>query len=362
MSIDKIERKSGTVYRSRVYNKHTKKIVTKSFKSFDDARDHERKEYGKPQTISDILASVIGTKKLGDFIEDWAKEAKSGTQTTRTHLRQNLGELDRKFLDSITPEMIIHWRASLSARPWADGKPLAESSIETLSKTLSAAFVVAVDRGYLKISPMAKIRKKRALSHQVMAFELLTSEEVSTYIKAFSEPLSSMVLMAAMTGLRIGELGGVRVRHVDLDAKEIYVHEQSTGGRVHSWGPLKSDKSRRVVPMPDVLVERLRIHLEATNPKKDAPLFTTLLGSQWNASHAGKALRDSCKENELELTTWHAFRHFYASQLIGNGVDINTVSKLLGHSSATITLEIYAHLLPNSAQRAADAMGSVLNL
>lgn len=362
MSVEKRQRGDGAVrWVARVYSKVHKKQMSKSFDSFAEARDWEREQYGRPQTITQILGAVKKDTFLGDWLRKWAEEAdKTSTRNTRLHLSRNLGKLDRR-MKTIGPEDILAWQKSLRERPWADGSGLAESTIATMTKILAASLKTAEERGLIVGSPMIGVKRGRAEVHAVQEYELLTSAEVQGYIDAFDEPLKTMALLAATTGLRIGELAGLRSRSVDLRKCVLHVVEQADGGRAgHAWTGLKSMKSRRVVGIPKVTVDVLKTYIEDSGVEKFDPLFTTGRGTMWTASHAGKALRDACDAADMPRLNWHQFRHFYASTLIAQGVDVVTVGRSLGHASVAVTLDVYAHLLPTAHEVSAKAMESVM--
>lgn len=197
-----------------------------------------------------------------------------------------------------------------------------------------------------------------------------------------SPELADALQIAAVTGLRIGELVGLDVDAVDPVRNLIHVRHQLT---VSSRGPapLKTPSSRRVVPVPVETMKTLkRLTDEArtrTIPEgwSSQPLFLNERGEPWRPGGALRALRkaqhiiktsgragarryDSLQE--VNTWGWHAIRHLYASTILKEGRPITEVAAALGHSSPTTTAEIYSHALTgyeDSIREAASSM--VLN-
>ncbi|TWS21807.1 site-specific integrase [Tsukamurella sputi] len=288
-----------------------------------------------------------------------ADAATSGAKATRKHLLENLGELEWKPLDTVRPEDVSRWRDTLVAgRPWADGKPLARTTVNTLMSILSTIFNEAVSKGHIPRNPVKGVRRVPGASITVEPHELITAAEVRAVAGAAEEPVRTMIRMMALTGLRPGEVCGLRVRSVDLDKGVVRITEQADGHYGEwGWKAPKTPQARRVVPLGQATIELLRSRVE--DGTAGEPLFLTELGRMYSTPRLGALWRRAAKNAGVEGHSLKSLRHFYASALIEAGRSPVAVSELLGHSSPTITLEVYSHLWPgeHEATRAAvDAL------
>lgn len=256
---------------------------------------------------------------------------------------------------------IVDWRTTLiTGRPWADGRPLAESTTAILVGNLAGLLARAHDDGLIARVPRINVPKAPP-SRSVKRADLLTAEEVAAMVDAAntSAPnsparpwLARMILVATGSGLRVSELGGLRVRDVDFLRRELHVREQ-TAPDGYGWVALKSGTSQRTVPVPqevvDVIAEQLREcprgrdeSVWGREPGRDGRLRLHDRGS------VGRALSRVVKLHGLRPATMHDLRHFYASALIAAGVPVSGVQAALGHGSAATTLRVYTHLWPGA--------------
>lgn len=168
------------------------------------------------------------------------------------------------------------------------------------------------------------------------------------------------VILSAGSGLRLGEVLGLEVRHVDFLRRTLRVEQQLVtergGTRV---APTKTASSVRTVHLADAVVAELSEHLRRYPPVEgrllsnelDGPVRSNTFQKVW-----ARAVRDSGAEG----VRFHDLRHFYASALISAGCSVVAVQSALGHASATETLATYAHLWPSDEDRTRDAIQAVL--
>jgi len=169
----------------------------------------------------------------------------------------------------------------------------------------------------------------------------------------------ALVLMAAGTGLRQGELFGLTVRAVDFLRRTMRVDQQLVLVRgAPKMGPPKTAASYRTVPLPCVVVDALAAHLARWPADGDLGLvFTTQNGQPIRRSRFHETwTRAIAAAGVPEGTRFHSFRHFYTSLLIAAGESVKVVQARLGHASATETLDIYGHLWPDAEDRTRDAV------
>lgn len=317
-----------------------------------------------------------GKATVGEIAERWEQLAgKTGTRANRRHLVQQLGRLEDIPVGQLRTPHITEWVAELEAgRSWAGNEPVAVSTIRTLCAQLSGALHNAVEDGL--IAKVPRIPRPAKPPQSISRSELVTVEEVRALAEAArvgvkgtrngggvraSATLSRMILTAAGTGLRPGELAGLRVRSVDFLRREISVLEQAGTLATDERRPLKTKASRRVVPFGDDVLELLSTELRE-NPVDDRAenVFRSPRGLTFTANTVANTFRRLRDHLGLDETvTFKSLRHFYASTLIAAGTSVVTTAEYLGHASPAITLEVYAHLWPGDDDRARKAVDAV---
>ena len=156
-----------------------------------------------------------------------------------------------------------------------------------------------------------------------------------------------MILLAARTGMRIGELVALRWRNVHFRHSVIHVCEAITRGVM---GLSKSGKAREV-PMSKAVIAAL----EAQRHDRGEYVFCTLEGGYVSQDRCEKPLTEACERAELRRITWHILRHTFASHLAMRGVPLRAIQELLGHASIEQTMR-YAHLAPSAKKHAIDLL------
>ena len=162
-------------------------------------------------------------------------------------------------------------------------------------------------------------------------------------------------LLAAYTGLRRGEVLGLRWRDIDMAAGTLQVAQSvEVVQNEIVFTELKTDRSRRTVTVPDSLLRELMRHKKeqaAMRLKlglgKDAAdlVFTTAEGEVINPDVLSEMFRIRVHAAGIKHTRFHGLRHFHITHLLKSGVPVHVVSARAGHARASITLDAYAHLI-----------------
>lgn len=301
MSVRSKKNRAGEVigYQARYLDRSTGKQPSRTFRTREQALAWEAEQRGRvyrridhrPDAMS-AMAMVRGSCTVVELVEMWAKEA--GTPSTRgqrEHLAKNLGALEDEAAIDVQVSHVIKWRESLRAgRTTGRKSGLAESTIRTMTRQLRAAFAVAVERGYADENPVATITSKRIKSKAIMPEDILTVTEIKSMVEAWDDPIKTMIQLGATSGLRIGEIAGLRTKNVELRTGKVHVVEQAAGGREWKWGPLKSSSAQRIVSVPPSTVTLIENYRSGVERRKDDPLFQTETGAMWNASNAGRVI------------------------------------------------------------------------
>jgi integrase len=164
-----------------------------------------------------------------------------------------------------------------------------------------------------------------------------TDAEVESILDRSTGAKRLFYWLAVETGMRAGELCGLRICDVDPFKKLVSVRQAVWRGKEQTP---KTKNAIRNIPIPVEIVDAIRAHISG---RTQGFVFTTKNGTPWNADLVLKRhLRGKLKVMDGHL---HMFRHTFATRQLHAGVSVSVVSKLLGHGSISTTLNIYAHVL-----------------
>jgi len=174
------------------------------------------------------------------------------------------------------------------------------------------------------------------------------------------EPCRTLVRLAVLTGLRIGELLALRWERIELFSGTLSVVETFSDGR---FGPPKTRSSRRAIPLSSAARQVLLEHrTRCTGVGPEDLVFACRNGTPVDPKNLlRRALRPACVRMELPLVTWHSFPHTHATWLSGVGAAPRTAQAILGHSNVAVTLGVYTHVTPADQRDAMDKVGAVLD-
>jgi integrase len=356
------------------YRDPTGRARTKTFRRRSDADRYARSvEVDKDRGL--FVDPKLARTPLADVAAAWLESnpGKRGgskdrdEQVVNDHIVPVLGD---RPVGSLTPAdvqgAVNRWAKSRAAR-----------TVHREYAVLRAILNYAVRVDMLGRSPcrginLPEVRPVRR--HIVTAAELA---RLSDGLGGVGE-LGPMVYVAAVEGLRWGEVAGLRVGHLDFDARTLVVREALVRGRrgAIGFGEPKSAAGRRTLAVPVELLEMLGDHLDAKGLARtaaDALLFTSPNGSvlrysnwarrRWYpaavAAGVGRMVEDDDKgRTRYEGLGFHDLRRANATGLVAEGVDVKTAQAMLGHSESRLTLDLYAQAVTALGEAAAAAMGA----
>ncbi|WP_019058248.1 tyrosine-type recombinase/integrase [Streptomyces prunicolor] len=343
-----------------------------------DGKEHARhfdRKLDAQRWLDEVTASVV----TGLYVDPRAGKISFEKYATKWEGEQIAGEAGARITDNalrvhLIPALGNYAMASLRrSHIQALFKKLSEQlgpgSVRNVHDVLVRVMTAAVEDKVIAVTPCKRITLPSMPDEE---FTPLTVAQVEAMLGAMPPYIRTAIVVLAGSGLRIGELLGLKLSDVDFKSGTIRVERQ----RLQSGliGPPKTGKSRRTVPVGEVVTDALLTHL-AARPSKEW-LFTMEEGeplnyrrwkTEWNcARKALQAAENKAAEHggrkpvELPHMVTHDLRHFYASALIAGGASVKQVQLVLGHASAVITLRIYAHLWPGEEDRTRTVMDAVL--
>ena len=326
------------------------------------------------QAIGEIQALDItkaGKYTVGEWMEVWfqdyakIKVRPSSHQTYQgyihNHIRPNIGDIPLEKLTSLDlqkfyKKLLAQGRVD---RVEAKGQPkgLSAKTVRNIHQILSSALKLAQEQRLILANPAEGCALPR-VEHQEM--KTLTTVQLASFFREARESgVFELYYLELATGLRRGELLGLKWEDIDLERGNLRVRRQVSriNGEVVE-APLKTKNAYRTLPLAEDTVSVLK---EQRRKVGNSPwVFPSPNGGPISPDSVLHMLHRVLKRAGLPKVRFHDLRHTFATLVLQNGVDVKTVSGMLGHFSAGFTLDTYAHITSAAQRQAAQTMGSVL--
>lgn len=328
--------------------------------------------FGRRVDAERHLTTVEAAKLRGEYIDPKAgkitfavfAETWLASQTFDTASRAAVtSRLRNHLLPTFGPIELRHIRPS-TVQAWLKGRSDVEAprTVKAMLTTLNAIMNAALDDGIVAKNPC----RSRSVSAPTLSREKVvpwTVEELERVINTHPDEWRAVPVVGAGTGLREGELFGLKVDDVDFLRHRVLVrHQVKQIGTELELAPPKGRKTREV-PLPDVVGVAISEHLR-NFPPVDGLVFHRELDlvevrGFYNVQVWKPALRAAGLPADRR-NGMHMLRHTYASMLLEQGVSIRALAEYLGHHDPGFTLRTYTHLMPASEDRARQAIDNAL--
>ena len=234
-------------------------------------------------------------------------------------------------------------------------KRFAPKTVLSLRNLLSKIFGTAKLWGYLQANPAQGVQVPSLVDTRERL--TLTPEQVRALLVVLKEPYRTMVLLAVLSGLRRGEIFGLRWKCVDFAERAIVVAEANYEGQS---APPKTRASRRKVFVDTAVLEALS-RLRPTHYQPDDFVFPSERGTALNPNNVlNRVMRPACQRAGIPLVSWHNFRYTYATWANPTGESIKAIQAQLGHTDSRLTLDVYTQPMPEAQRQLASKIARVL--
>lgn len=376
---ERIERRDGSGKPIKTYEVRFRapdgRERSRSFKTITEAKRYEREQLVE-RDRGTWIDPRSGRMTLNEWAEQWQQTMVHLRPNSRRIYRDNLRlhvlpkvgdvELGTMRLTSITTEFARAWLSALSAKrigrkldpvTGERGRVLAPATVHQAYRTLNAALQAAVECDRVIKNPMAGVKPPKV---DQVPMRFLTAPEVMKLADTIGAEYRALVLVAALCGLRASELAGLRWDDVDMLARRIDVrHQLDNAGRLVAP---KSSASRRSINMPTLVTDALGLHATFGNAQNATRgeggfVFAAPGGGLLDLHNfRSRVWAPTVGHAGLAPLRLHDMRHTCASLAIAAGADVKVLQRMLGHASATLTLDRYGHLMPGQSEAVADRL------
>lgn len=357
-----IRRRAKDTWTLQVYNGKDaatgkKRYVSRTFRgSKKDAEAALANLVRAQETGLDLSAARLTVSAfLGRWLEVSEERVKPRThfryaELMRLHVEPSLGGTQ---LTKLRPLHIEELYSTLRRRG------LSGTTVLQVHRVLHAAFNQAVKWQLLDRNPADAVKAPRKSTQETPS---LPAEEIPKLLDAAKDQSVQLpTLIALGTGMRLGEVMGLRWQDVDLDSAIARVRQ--TLQVTMEFDTPKSHRSTRTISLPAFLVDALKRYRKSQNERR------LKLGEAWQEFDLicergdGKPLRPDTISKQFRTiarasgldVTFHGLRHTHASLMLESGADLKVTSSRLGHSSISITADLYTHVASKAEKAAADA-------
>lgn len=318
----------------------------------------------KGQLTLKSLENITVEKWLDTWLVDYKQNAVkprtllSYKNTIELYINPNLGNMQLKSLTTNQIQKAVN-NLSLKVSPRT-----VQYSITILRQALKQALL----EGYIFSNPALHISLPRVVTGQIKA---LNKQEVEKVFAVIENPIHYVIYFTLLsTGIRRGEILALRWQDIDLKKRIISINYAVTKNRKGEWvvDTPKTQNSIRSFSISAELASMLKKHQVEQNKQilqagslynNQDFIYCKDNGERYNPDHITRRYKKYCKKVGI-YSNLHELRHTFATFALQSGMDITTVSKMLGHQNVTTTLNTYSHLLPDSTEKVAETVSLLL--
>jgi len=306
---------------------------------------------------------------LGEYLEQWLEVTKQSlrpktwkqySQIARQHILPGLGNIRLRDLrpDHVQSLYAAKQKAGTSA-----------STVRLIHAVLHKALAQALKWGLVTRNVSDAVNKPKPRREEM---KVLDADQARALLKAAEgERLEALYHVAVTTGLRQGELLGLRWSDLDWDAGRLQVQRQlqRISGQGLVFNEPKSSAGRRLVKLGPTVLEKLREHHQRQEQERlfagdrwheHDLIFPSTIGTPLEPRNLLRDFKGLLQSAGLPEIRFHDLRHTAATLMLQKDVHPKVVQERLGHSSITLTLDTYSHVLPSMQEDAADKLDALL--
>ena len=253
-------------------------------------------------------------------------------------------------LIQVQPVAVQQWVAKLNT---AGDAP---ATIRKAYELLARIFTAAVDSGLIARTPCRGVKLPKIEQSDK---RYLTPAEIQHLADVIDPRFQALVLTAAYSGARFGELAGLGIQHYEPLKRTIRIERNLTEVSGHlTYGVTKTRAARRTISIPTWLVDVLAQHIAAYPGNNDLVFTAPAGGPLRRTSFRSRFWKPAVRSSVGEPCRFHDMRHTHVALLIDQGAHPSVIASRLGHTSVRTVLDVYGHLFEGLDRDIADALGA----
>lgn len=308
--------------------------------------------------------------KYKDWLKEWLDNYIEPTAKTRTfsryseivkqHLIPKLGNYE---LDDITPSVLQHYITELlQTGNLKTGKGLSANSVGSIINVVQNSLRTAFNLGYIKEFTADRIKRPKAQEKAVNCFTAYEQKQIEQAVLNSKKGKMFGILLCLYTGLRVGELLALKWDDIDLQkgiltvSKSCHDGKDKFGHYVRFEDTPKTSSSRRIIPLPRQLLPLIR----EAKKKSESEFIVSKNNKPLSVRSYQRSFDLLQRKLKIPHRGFHSLRHTFATRALECGMDVKTLSDILGHKSPTVTLNRYVHSLMEHKRDMMNRLGKLL--
>ncbi|MBM7702850.1 tyrosine-type recombinase/integrase [Metabacillus iocasae] len=353
-------------------------VFTLGYKADGKRQQKKKRGFKTKKEAQQALAEAINTVNTGsyiepstilykDYLDDWflTKQNSIGVQTTKVYKAYLQGrivpELGNYKLSKLSTIQIQSFINRLSE------EGLSSSTIKKIHEIIRNSLEHAVDFELVPKNVALKVKLPKANKKEMTVWN---EDEVNQFLKVAREDPSYIVFhLALTTGMRQGEVLGLRWKDVDLEKGLIRIKQTLSHDGKEMMSGAKTQSSLRAINLSEVTIRALKTRKLTVSKEKlslgtiyeDFDLIAcTQHGTPFNPANVRRTFNRLIKLADVPKIRFHDLRHTHATLLLSKGVNVKVISERLGHSNIKVTLDTYSHVLPTMQEEVARKLDEMI--
>lgn len=308
--------------------------------------------------------------KYGEWLTEWLNNyirisAKHRTierysEIINNHLIPSVGDIE---LQELTPIILQKYISELlKCGNKRTGAGLSSSAVNSIITVIQNSLHTAYNLRYINDMVGDKLKRPKAVERQIECFSVAEQKQIEQAVRDGEKPYMLGVLICLYTGLRIGELLALEWSDIDFSNGTLMVdktchygiNQNGQFGRIVDTP--KTETSIRLIPLPKQLIPLMKEH-----KKIPSKLVISKNGEGISNRTYQRNFESLLKSLNLKHRGFHALRHTFATRALESGIDVKTLSELLGHKSPAVTLKKYAHTFLIHKKEMMNRLGKLLS-
>lgn len=299
------------------------------------------------------------------WLEEWLENYVRPSVKTRTyeryrtlaelHIATNLGERE---IDGITPlclQRFVTYLLQEGNRKTGNG--LSPNTVNTVISVLQGSMRTACIAGLAHKNPAEKIKRPRLAEKPVECFTITEQKRIEEAVFASKKDKLFGIVLCLYTGLRIGELLALKWQNGNISKGILVVSASCHDGKSGLvFETPKTASSRREIPLPKQLIPLLK----AAHKKNSSAFVVSERQEPICVRSYQRSFELLLKRLKIPHRGFHALRHTFATRALECGMDVKTLSEILGHKNPSVTLTRYAHSLLEHKKEMMNRLGKLL--
>lgn len=312
------------------------------------------------------MKTIQTNVRYADWLMQWLENYVRPSVKARTyeryrliiqqHIKENLGNV---ALDGLSPLVLQSFVTKLLQNGnRKTGKGLSANSVNAVIAVIQGSLRTAHNLGLTQEYTADKIKRPKLKEKPVECFTLAEQKKIEQAVLQGKKDKLYGIILCLYSGLRIGELLALQWSDIDFTKGILAVskscHDGKGGGLVTDEP--KTAASRRIIPLPKQLLPILK----GVKKRSNSPFVVSANGKPVSVRSYQRSFELLLKKLQIPHKGFHSLRHTFATRAIECGMDVKTLSEILGHKNPAVTLNRYAHSLLEHKQAMMNRLGKLL--